>query len=53
MSLKKKYHIKDKVYPVIFVKNENSLDVCLDASVINECDDMDKLKDKIKSGCLT
>lgn len=51
-EFEKKYHIKDKNYPIIFVKNENSLDVCLDANVINECDDMDKLKDKIKSGCL-
>ena len=51
-EFEKKYQIKDKDYPIIFVKNENSLDVCLDANAINGCDDMDKLKDKIKSGCL-
>ena len=51
-EFEKKYQIKDKDYPIIFVKNENSLDVCLNANAINGCDDMDKLKDKIKSGCL-
>ena len=51
-EFEKKYQIKDKDYPIIFVKNENSLDVCLDANAINGCDDMDKLKNKIKSGCL-
>lgn len=51
-EFEKKYQIKGNDYPVIFVKNENSLDVCLDANAINVCDDMDKLKDKIISGCL-
>lgn len=51
-EFEKKYQLKDQTYPTIYLKNDNHLDICLDANVINVCDSMDKLKDKIKSGCL-
>jgi len=51
-EFEKKYQQKEQAYPVIFLKKGDALEVCLNTDVINECDSMDKLKEKIKSGCL-
>jgi len=51
-EFEKKYRLKDQVYPTVYLKNDSGLDTCLDAGAINECDSMDKLKEKIMSGCL-
>jgi len=46
-EFEQKYQLTDQAYPVVFLKSDNQLDVGLDASAINECDTMDKLKEKI------
>ena len=48
-----KYNVKGESFPAIFIKKGDELNVCLGSSIINECDSMEKLKDKIKSGCLS
>lgn len=51
-EFEKKYRITENPYPAVYLKNDKDLEICLNADVINECDSMDKLKEKIKSGCL-
>lgn len=51
-EFEKKYLLKDQTFPAVYIKNDDGLFICLDANVINECNSMDKLKEKIKSGCL-
>lgn len=51
-EFEKKYLLKDQELPAVYIKNDDGLSICLDANVINECNSMDKLKEKIKSGCL-
>jgi len=46
-EFEKKYQITEQAYPTVYLKNDNRLEVCLDADAINECDSMHKLKDKI------
>lgn len=51
-EFEKKYQFKNPTYPSVYLKNKDALNICLNADAINECDSMDMLKDKIKSGCL-
>lgn len=46
----KKYNIKGTVYPVVFEKKDNQLDVYLDANAINQCKSMQDLQEKIRIG---
>ena len=52
-EFEEKYDFKSPAFPSIYVKNDGVLTLCLDTDGINECDSMEKLKDKIKSGCLS
>ena len=51
-EFEKKYSLKEQEFPAVYIKNDDGLSICLDTNVINGCNSMDKLKEKIKSGCL-
>jgi len=51
-EFEKKYQRKEQDYPCVYLKKNNELVTCLNASSINECDSMEKLQEKIRSSCL-
>ena len=52
-EFEEKYDFKNPAFPSVYVKDDGVLTLCLDTDGINECDSMEKLKDKIKLGCLS